>query len=267
MRVGLIFNENPKILYYTSDKCFDLKSKLVVNTIRGLEVGTVVSNSDGEALEELNFVREATEQDLEKVKENQEKAKELVPVVKSEIKKFNLEMKLCLIEYTLDNEKVIISYTAENRVDFRELVRSLASKLKSRIEMRQIGNRDQVQCMGAMGVCGRVCCCKAHLNDFDKVTIKMAKNQGLSLNPTKLNGMCGKLLCCLKYEDDVYAEILAKMPKVGQRVSTPDGEGEVKDLNVLKEKVEVIFVKGEETERKLYSLEDISFSKIRRNNE
>ena len=267
MRIGLIFNENPKIIYYTSDKSFDLNSKLVVNTIRGLEVGTVVSNGEGEALEELSLVREATEQDLQKVKENQKKAKELMPVVKNEIKNFNLEMKLCLIEYTLDNEKVIITYTSENRVDFRELVKSLASKLKSRIEMRQIGNRDQVQCMGAIGICGRVCCCKAHLNDFDKVTIKMAKNQGLSLNPTKLNGMCGKLLCCLKYEDDIYAEILSKMPKVGQRVSTPDGEGEVKDLNVLKEEIEVVFVKGEETEKKVYPLEVISFSKIRRNDE
>ena len=163
--------------------------------------------------------------------------------------------------------QLIINYTAENRVDFREIVKSLASKLKARIEMRQIGSRDQVQCMGAIGVCGRVCCCKAHLSDFDKVTIKMAKNQGLSLNPAKLNGMCGKLLCCLKYEDDVYAEVLDKMPKVGQRVSTPDGEGEAKSLDILHEEVEVLFVKGEETERKTYPLSDINFSKIRRNDD
>jgi len=267
MRIGLIFNKNPKIIYYTTNQTFELNTNLVVNTSRGLEVGVVVKVDNGDAPEELNLVRFATEQDLQKVKENQEKANGLIPIVKEEIKNFNLDMKLCLIEYTLDNEKVIISYTSENRVDFRDIVKSLASKLKSRIEMRQIGSRDQVQCMGAIGICGRVCCCKAHLNDFDKVTIKMAKNQGLSLNPTKLNGMCGKLLCCLKYEDDVYVEILAKMPKVGQRVLTPDGEGEVKNLNTLSEQVEVMFVKGEDVERKTYSLQDISFSKIRRNDE
>lgn len=267
MQVGLIFNGNPKILYYTTEQNFELKKQIVVNTSRGLEVGTVVKICEGEAPEDLVFVRYATEQDLDRVKENVEKAKSLTPMIKEEIKNFGLDMKLCLVEYTLDNEKVIINYTAENRVDFREIVKSLASKLKARIEMRQIGSRDQVQCMGAIGVCGRVCCCKAHLSDFDKVTIKMAKNQGLSLNPAKLNGMCGKLLCCLKYEDDVYAEVLDKMPKVGQRVSTPDGEGEAKSLDILHEEVEVLFVKGEETERKTYPLSDINFSKIRRNDD
>ena len=267
MQVGLIFNENPKILYYTTEQNFAIQSYLVVNTSRGMEIGKVVKVCEGEAPEELNFIRFATEQDLLKNKENMEKAKELVPMIKEEIKNFDLDMKLCLVEYTLDNEKVIINYTAENRVDFREIVKSLASKLKARIEMRQIGSRDQVQCMGAIGVCGRVCCCKAHLSDFDKVTIKMAKDQNLSLNPAKLNGMCGKLLCCLKYEDDVYVEIINKMPKTGQRVATPDGEGEVKSLDVLHEQVEVVFVKGDETERKMYPLEEIKFSKIRRDND
>ncbi|MBO5910073.1 MAG: hypothetical protein J6Q15_01045, partial [Clostridia bacterium] len=198
MQVGLVFNENPHILYYTTEQRFEIKSKLVVHTARGLEVGVVSRYKDGEASEELDFVRVATNEDLQKAKENIGKARELIPIVKDEIKDFGLDMKLCLIEYTLDNEKIIINYTAENRIDFREIVKSLATKLKARIEMHQIGSRDQVQCMGAMGVCGRVCCCNAHLDDFDKVTIKMAKNQGLSLNPTKLNGMCGKLLCCLK---------------------------------------------------------------------
>ena len=176
-------------------------------------------------------------------------------------------MKLSLLEYTLDREKIIINYTAEGRVDFRDIVRSLATKLKVRVEMRQIGTRDQVQQMGAIGICGRVCCCKAHLDDFDKVVIKMAKNQGLSLNPSKLNGMCGKFLCCLKYEDDFYAEMLAKMPKVGQRVSTPDGEGETQSLDILHEQVEVKFVRGDEVERKIYPLADIQFSRIRRDDD
>lgn len=264
MQVGLTFNDNPRILYYTTSKEFELKSQIVVNTARGIEVGMVVKFKEGEAPEELDFVRNATEDDLAQIKQNQKDAKALIPIVKEDVARFNLDMKLCLIEYTLDREKIIINYTAENRIDFRDLVKSLATKLKSRIEMHQIGSRDQVQCMGAIGLCGRVCCCKAHLNDFDKITIKMAKNQGLSLNPTKLNGMCGKFLCCLKYEDDVYTEILAKMPKVSQRVATPDGEGEVKSLDILREEVEVVFVRGEEVERKTYNVNDIKFSKIRR---
>lgn len=264
MQVGLIFNENPRILYYTTDQEYELKTKLVVNTARGIEIGTVVKFKDGEAPEVLDCVRVATEQDLQKAKLNEQKAKDLMPMVKEEVKNFGLDMKVCLIEYTLDNEKVIINYTADTRVDFREIVKSLATKLKARIEMHQIGSRDQVQCVGAIGVCGRVCCCKAHLTDFDKVTIKMAKNQGLSLNPSKLNGMCGKLLCCLKYEDDFYSETLTKMPKVGQRVSTPDGEGEVKSLDILHEQIEVLFTRGDDVERKMYPLEEVKFSRIRR---
>jgi len=268
MQVGLTFNENPKILYYTTNDT-ELKcgTKIVVNTARGLELATVVKYKEGEAPEDLDMVRIATEKDIETAKQNIEDAKSLMPIIKEEIKNFNLEMKLCLIEYSLDREKVIINYTAEGRVDFREIVKSLATKLKTRIEMHQIGSRDQVQCMGAIGICGRVCCCKAHLNDFDKVVIKMAKNQGLSLNPTKLNGMCGKLLCCLKYEDEFYAEVISKMPKVGQRVSTPDGDGEASSLDILHEQVEVKFVRGDETERKLYPVEEIQFSKVRRDND
>jgi cell fate regulator YaaT (PSP1 superfamily) len=267
MQVGLVFNNNPKILYYTTEQEFEIRSKIIVNTSRGLELATVVGYKDGEAQEDLDFVRVATDEDVETSKENEKLAKSLMATVKEEIKNFNLDMKLCLIEYTLDKEKVIVNYTAEGRIDFRELVKSLASRLKARIEMRQIGNRDQVQQMGAIGICGRVCCCKAHLSDFDKVGIKMAKNQGLSLNPTKLNGMCGKLLCCLKYEDDFYAEMLTKMPKVGQRVSTPDGEGETQSLDILHEQVEVKFTKCDEVERKMYPLEEIKFSKIRRDDD
>ena len=267
MQVGLTFNDNPKILYYTTDREFNRGDLLVVNTARGLELAKVSKYKDGEAPEPLDFVRFATSEDISNSKENKKEAESSIPVVKAEIQEFGLDMKLCSIEYTLDKEKIIINYTAEGRVDFREIVKSLASKLKSRIEMHQIGSRDQVQQMGAIGACGRVCCCKAHLNDFDKVTIKMAKNQGLSLNPTKLNGMCGKLLCCLKYEDDFYAEVLGRMPKQGQRVSTPDGEGEAVYLDVLHEQVDVKFVRGDEVERKTYPLTEIQFSKIRRDND
>lgn len=262
MQIGLIFNENPRILYYNSNENFDLRTSLVVNTARGLELGTVVKIKDGEAPEDLSLVRIASAEDIDLAKKNCEEAKTLIPIIKEEVAKFNLQMKICLIEYTLDKEKVIINYTAENRIDFRELVKSLASRLKLRIEMHQVGNRDEVQCMGAIGPCGRVCCCKAHLNDFDKVTIKMAKVQGLSLNPTKLNGMCGKLMCCLKYEDEHYMEVYNKMPKISQCVATPDGEGEVKSLDILNEQVEVMFNKDDEVERKIYPLTDIKFSKI-----
>lgn len=267
MQVGLTFNDNPRILYYTTDQQLSLKTRLVVNTSRGIELATVAKFKEGEAPEPLDLVRIASEQDIAKAKDNIQKAQALVPMVKKEISEFGLDMKLCLIEYTLDQEKIIINYTSDNRVDFRDIVKSLATKLKSRIEMHQIGTRDQVQYIGAMGICGRVCCCKSHLNDFDKVGIKMAKHQGLSLNPTKLNGMCGKLLCCLKYEDDFYAEVLSRMPKQGQRVATPDGEGETKSLDVLHEMVEVIFKRGDEVEVKTYSLEDIKFSKIRRDDD
>ena len=263
MQIGLVFNENPKIIYYTTEQKFELRSKIVVNTARGVELAEVVGFKDGVAEEDLKFIRMASKEDVEKYIQNIEDAKRLMPEVKEEVAKVGLEMKVCLLEYTLNREKLIINYTAETRIDFREIVKILASKLKVRIEMHQVGNRDQVQQMGAMGPCGRVCCCKAHLNDFDKVTIKMAKNQGLSLNPTKLNGMCGKLLCCLKYEDEFYAETLAKMPKISQKVSTPDGEGEVKSLDVLHEQVEVMFSRGDETERKAYNLTDIQFSKIK----
>lgn len=265
MQIGLIFNGNPRILYYNTDTKYDLRTSLVVNTARGLELGTVVKyKQEGNAPEDLKVVRIATNQDIENNKQNLKLGESLIPEIKQEIEKCQLEMKVCLVEYTLDREKLIINYTAEDRVDFRELVKSLAGKLKARIEMHQIGNRDQVQYIGAIGICGRVCCCKAHLNDFDKVSIKMAKNQGLSLNPTKLNGMCGKLLCCLKYEDDYYVEMLAKMPKVGQRVSTNDGEGEVASVDLLKEEIEVIFTRKDETERKLYSASEVSFSKVNR---
>lgn len=264
MQVGLTFNDNPKITYYTTDKKFDAKTNIVVITNRGLELAKVVCMKERQpAEEELKFVRVATDEDIKKAKQNILDAQEIIPTIKTEIEQCGLDMKLCVLEYTLNKEKLIINYTADTRIDFRELVKNLATKLKVRIEMHQVGNRDQVQQMGAIGPCGRVCCCKAHLNDFDKVTIKMAKNQGLSLNPVKLNGMCGKLLCCLKYEDDCYAQTLAKMPKISQRVGTPDGEGEVKSLDVLHEQVEVMFSRGDEVERKTYDLADIKFSKIK----
>lgn len=267
MQVGLTFNDNPKILYYTTDKTFEHNTKIVVNTARGLEVAKVIKYKEGEAPEPLDFVCNASKEDIELANKNMAEAKALIPLVKEEINAFGLDMKLSMLEYTLDKEKIIINYTAEGRVDFREIVKSLANKLKVRIEMHQIGSRDQVQQVGALGICGRECCCKAHLNDFDKVVIKMAKNQGLSLNPTKLNGACGKLLCCLKYEDEFYSEVLSRMPKVGQKVSTPDGEGEAQSLDVLHEQVEIKFVRGDEVERKMYPLDEIQFSKLRRDND
>ena len=166
-------------------------------------------------------------------------------------------MKIGFITVSLDKKKINVNYTAEDRVDFRELIKILGTKYKARIEMRQIGNRDETKQIGAIGVCGRVTCCKAYLNDFDKVSIKMAKNQNISLNPNKINGMCGRLLCCFKYEDDFYSEMQKKMPKENSLVSTPDGKGTVSSRDFLKETVTVTFTKDDTTENKVYDLKDI----------
>ena len=170
-------------------------------------------------------------------------------------------MKIGFITVNLDKNKIYVHYTADDRVDFRELIKVLGTKYKARIEMHQIGNRDETKQIGAIGVCGRVTCCKAFLNDFDKVSIKMAKNQNISLNPTRINGMCGRLLCCFKYEDEYYAEMQKKMPKVGSTITTPDGKGVVSANDFLREKVSVTFTKDETTEVKVYELSDLQVFK------
>lgn len=254
--VGATLNLSPKIEYFTTDVDLKLYNFVICMTERGLEFGKVVQ-LDANKQTQNKIVRKATVEDIRINKENLKKAEEIKPRVKEVVENFHLKMRVSKCEYTFDREKLIIHYTADDRVDFRELVKVLASEFKARIEMHQISSRDETQLMGAIGCCGRVCCCKNHLCDFDKVSIKMAKKQGLSLNPQKLNGICGKLLCCLRYENEYYEEMSEKMPKVGDKVSTPDGVGVVKSNDILKEQVEVMFTRGDETERKLFDLKDI----------
>lgn len=262
--VGVTLNLSPKMEYFNTDIDLNIYNFVVCLTDRGVEFGKVVKLNVNQPTQN-KILRKASIEDIRTNKENLQKADEIKPRVKEIVDKFNLNMRVSKCEYTFDREKLVIHYTADDRVDFRELVKVLASEFKARIEMHQISSRDETQLMGAIGCCGRVCCCKNHLCDFDKVSIKMAKKQGLSLNPQKLNGICGKLLCCLRYENEYYEEMCEKMPKVGEKVSTPDGVGVVKSNDMLKEKVEIVFTRGDETERKMFDLKEINSKNINEN--
>ncbi len=238
---------------------------VIVDTSRGNELGYVCSNpifvDDLELVGNLkNIIRLANENDIKKHKENIEKQKEIVSITEELANSLNLDMKIVGAELDLDRSKVTINFTSDDRVDFRELVKKLALKLKTRIELRQIGARNETQMLGGLGPCGRQVCCNLFLKDFEHSTIKMAKNQGLSLNPTNISGLCGKLKCCLAYENDGYVEILKQMPKVNSIVETPDGEGQVVYNNLLKKLVQVKFTKGDTTELKEYELDKIKFN-------
>ena len=236
------------------------RQQVVVSVNGTLELGRVVGELDVEG-ETATFVRVANKQDMLAKCENCRLARKTLTEVKQIAEKLKLNMKISLVTYNLDRTKLTINYTADERVDFREMLKILTSTYKTKIEMKQIGNRDESKIVGALGVCGRETCCKAFLKDFDKVSIKMAKNQGIALNPNRINGMCGRLLCCLKYEDEFYEEMQKKMPKVGFKVTTPDGVGNVVSVDMLKETVTVGFKKDEETtENKTFVLEDIKFN-------
>lgn len=241
--IGVKFHSNTKIYYFDpKDIAFNEGDSVIVETSRGLEFGMVATGNH--FVDEENIVkplkeviRKATEKNIKQNAENMEKKKWAYSVCLEKIQKRGLPMKLVDADYTFDRSKAIFSFTAEGRVDFRELVKDLATVIKSRIELRQIYERDDIKIRGALAPCGRVCCCHAHLADFEKVTIKMAKNQGLSLNPQKISGVCGKLMCCLKYENDYYVETLKEMPKVGATVFTNDGEGVVDSVDLLNKKI------------------------------
>ena len=214
-KIGIKFVEGGKVFTLDSQCEVKLGDRVVVESIRGLELAFVCAPSKKEESQEeiKNVLRVATQEDLEKEKENEKQYSKIIKITNELIAKYKLEMKLVSVSMTLDGTKAIINYVCEDRVDFRELVKDLASQLKLRIELRQIGIRDQAKIIGGIGFCGKECCCKKYLNDFDKVSIKMAKSQGLSLNPTKISGICGRLMCCLSYENEFYSEISAKMPK------------------------------------------------------
>lgn len=253
----------PQILYSVKDSNkFNKKDLVVINVNGSLDLAVVKNFVElKQDSEFVQIVRLANENDKKQNCENCKYARSILPEIKQEANKLNLNMKIGFISVSLDKSKINVNYTADDRVDFRELIKVLGNKYKARIEMRQIGNRDETKQVGAIGICGRVTCCKAFLNDFDKVSIKMAKNQNISLNPNKINGMCGRLLCCFKYEDDFYAEMQKKMPKESSTVITPDGKGIVTSRDFLKETVSVSFTKDDTTEVKVYELKDIQPSK------
>lgn len=241
--VGVRFKKAGKIYYFDPSEIeFSLGENVIVETSRGVEFGEVVVAPKQVEEEEVvsplkKVVRKATGEDAAKIEENEQKEKEAFDVCVKKIEKHALPMKLVDVEYTFDVSKIIFYFTADGRVDFRELVRDLASVFRTRIELRQIGVRDEAKLIGGLGSCGRVLCCKAFLGDFDPVSIRMAKDQNLSLNPNKISGICGRLMCCLKYEAETYKKARHMFPDHGERISTSFGEGKVINTNVLKETV------------------------------
>lgn len=243
--IGVRFKKAGKIYYFDPDQIEIQKDNhVIVETVRGVEYGAVVVGpkmvTEDDIVSPLKKVlRVSTQEDDEKNIENQEKEREAFEACMEKIEKHSLEMKLIDVEYTFDNNKVIFYFTADGRVDFRELVKDLASVFRTRIELRQIGVRDEAKMMNGIGPCGIGLCCANWLGDFDPVSIKMAKDQNLSLNPTKISGICGRLMCCLRYEHDTYKKLLKILPKIGEKVMTPDGKAIVKDRNVLLEEIKV----------------------------
>jgi cell fate regulator YaaT (PSP1 superfamily) len=243
--VGVRFKQAGKIYYFDPDDLPIGKDQVViVETARGIEYGKVVIGkkyvSEGEVVLPLKrVIRLATEEDRRQVMENKAAAEKALSLCREKVREHALDMRLIDAEYTFDRNKIIFYFTADGRVDFRELVKDLASIFRTRIELRQIGVRDEAKMLGGIGPCGRTLCCSSFLGDFEPVSIKMAKDQNLSLNPIKISGLCGRLMCCLKYENDAYEEAKREMPDMGDRVTTPDGTGRVVGLNLLERRVRV----------------------------
>ena len=263
--IGIRFRRAGKIYYFEPDDVtYEQGQHAIVETARGIEYGEVVIPNkeidESEVVQPLKkVIRLATLEDDEKYKQNKIKEKEAFFICKEKILKHKLDMKLIDVEYTFDNNKVLFYFTSYERVDFRELVKELASIFKTRIELRQIGVRDETKMCGGIGICGRSLCCNTFLGDFQPVSIKMAKEQSLSLNPIKISGICGRLMCCLKYEQDCYVEIGDRLPIVGDTVITPDGKGEVLSVNVLREQVKVAVKKKDKDEKEaiMYLAKDL----------
>ena len=250
--VGVRFKSVGKIYYFSpGDLRLTVGDRVIVETIRGVECGEVVIANRQIEDNQLNtplkpIIRAATEQDMQVLAKNKEKEKDAFRIGEEKIAFRKLKMNLVDVECTFDNNKLLFYFTAENRVDFRELVKDLAAVFRTRIELRQIGVRDEAKILGGLGICGREFCCKSYMGDFQPVSIKMAKEQGLSLNPTKISGTCGRLMCCLKNEHNVYEELLKITPKVGALVVTPEGDkGRVEDVNLITGKLRVKTEKSE----------------------
>ena len=264
--VGVRFQRAGKIYYFDpADYDLDMAMHVIVETARGVEMGTVLippkEVEDDTIVAPLKPVlRVATDEDERMMEINKAKEKEAFAICKEKIQKHELEMKLVAAEYTFDGNKLLFYFTADGRIDFRELVKDLASVFRTRIELRQIGVRDETKMLGGIGICGRPLCCSSWLADFIPVSIKMAKEQNLSLNPTKISGVCGRLMCCLKNEQDTYEYLNSRLPNVNETVVTPEGvKGTVSSVNVLRQLVKVVIDNGDEKEMKEYPVASLRF--------
>ena len=264
--IGVRFRQAGKIYNFDPlDFKIEVGNHVIVETARGIEYGKVVQGVQEKNEEDVIMplkpvIRVATEEDDKIAKQNKDKEKKAFFICKEKIKKHGLEMKLIDTEYTFDNNKVLFYFTADGRIDFRELVKDLASVFKTRIELRQVGVRDETKMLGGIGICGRSLCCSTYLSEFIPVSIKMAKEQNLSLNPTKISGMCGRLMCCLKNEQEAYEYLNSNLPNVGETVKTFDGlKGEVKSVNVLRQKVKIVIEQNDEREEREYSVNELKF--------
>ena len=270
--VGVRFRQTCK-MYYFSPGEFAIKTGdgVIVETARGIEYGTVVMGitemTDDKVVQPLKpVIRIATKEDQVVRELNSKKEKEAFKICEEKIARHGLEMKLVDVEYTFDGNKVLFYFIADGRIDFRELVKDLASVFRTRIELRQIGVRDETKIMGGIGICGRPLCCSSYLTDFVPVSIKMAKEQNLSLNPTKISGVCGRLMCCLKNEQETYEYLNSQLPNIGDYVTTPEGiRGQVKAVSVLRQRVKVLIEQNDTKEERDYAVGDLKFKAKRKN--
>ena len=272
--IGVRFRPAGKIYYFAPGK-FHIRQgdKVIVETARGIEFGTVVTGpkevKDEEVMQPLkSVIRIATEEDKRAEEKNREKEKEAFEICLEKIRKHNLDMKLINAEYTFDNNKVLFYFTADGRIDFRELVKDLAAVFRTRIELRQIGVRDETKIRGGIGICGRPLCCHTYLSEFAPVSIKMAKEQNLSLNPTKISGVCGRLMCCLTNEEETYEELNSRLPAIGDTVTTNEGLKEVQSVSVLRQLVKVVVtLENDEKEIREYKVDELKFRPRKRKND
>ncbi len=260
--IGVRFKKAGKVYYFDpAGITIEPETQVIVETSRGIELGESstgnITVDDDKVVQPLRKVlRIATDEDLRIHRENITKSKEAMEICQRKADEYNLEMKIIDAEYTFDGSKILFYFTADGRVDFRELVKDLASIFRVRIELRQIGVRDEAKMLGGLGICGRPFCCTTYLNEFSPVSIKMAKEQNLSLSPTKISGICGRLMCCLRYEQDAYTDLLEKTPKAGALVRTPDGEGTVMEVSLLRQNLKVLLTDENETIAKTYPVSE-----------
>ena len=273
--IGVRFRQAGKIYFFSPGKFYIKKGdKVIVETARGVELGSVVVGvreiPDEEITQPLkSVIRVATEEDKKTEEKNREKEKEAFDICLEKIRKHEFDMKLINAEYTFDGNKVLFYFTADGRIDFRELVKDLAAVFRTRIELRQIGVRDETKIRGGIGICGRPLCCSTYLSEFAPVSIKMAKEQNLSLNPTKISGVCGRLMCCLTNEEETYEELNSRLPAIGDFVTTGDGlKGEVQSVSVLRQQVKVVVIMDDdEKEIREYKVDELRFKPRKRRND